>query len=309
MPYKITNDKKNLKRGGMKAKEEDELRRVPNQDAGSGSAISHDTQPFQELKLFTEYVPIEFPSSEIGLKNKENSYKPGLYQGNMTANAACQNKRTAAKDEGYKLLHGDTRTRHKTSPKQLIVLERVSQSVLKPDKSLRQKLSNELGMTQRQVQIWFQNRRAKLKKLRELEKGVVQCRSKRSNKRIENGGAEELYSTLDTSAISHSAVNYDTLKEYSSPYYHLNQQYYAASSSLYSVPGGYSYYMPHDRTMPFDSSHGRSQYYSKAAGISTEEYIDEVSNNPNFGVGHSKYYQNNVQHPGNTFFSDEHYRK
>ncbi|KAI5149798.1 hypothetical protein ENBRE01_1127 [Enteropsectra breve] len=61
-----------------------------------------------------------------------------------------------------------TRPRNRTTPHQLDILEKVAQTILKPDKPLRQKLSNELGMTQRQVQIWFQNKRAKLKKNKEM---------------------------------------------------------------------------------------------------------------------------------------------
>jgi hypothetical protein len=38
----------------------------------------------------------------------------------------------------------------------------------KPDSLLRQQLADELGMTARAVQVWFQNRRAKMKREREL---------------------------------------------------------------------------------------------------------------------------------------------
>lgn len=54
--------------------------------------------------------------------------------------------------------------RNKLGPDQLKVLEKVFTTVIKPDKALRQRLAEELCMNQRQVQIWFQNRRAKIKR-------------------------------------------------------------------------------------------------------------------------------------------------
>jgi hypothetical protein len=56
------------------------------------------------------------------------------------------------------------RKRLRTTPDQLDVLEKVFQSVHTPNSSLRSKLSKELGMSSRRIQVWFQNRRAKLKK-------------------------------------------------------------------------------------------------------------------------------------------------
>ncbi|GAA5864108.1 hypothetical protein JCM1840_000704 [Sporobolomyces johnsonii] len=57
--------------------------------------------------------------------------------------------------------------RRRTSPPQLKVLEYHFDINPKPDITLRKALSEQLDMTPREVQVWFQNRRAKVKKLRE----------------------------------------------------------------------------------------------------------------------------------------------
>ncbi|GAA5867058.1 hypothetical protein JCM8547_008426 [Rhodosporidiobolus lusitaniae] len=57
--------------------------------------------------------------------------------------------------------------RRRTSPPQLKILEFHFEKNPKPDVTLRKALSEQLDMTPREVQVWFQNRRAKVKKLRE----------------------------------------------------------------------------------------------------------------------------------------------
>ncbi|GAA6060617.1 hypothetical protein JCM10212_004596 [Sporobolomyces blumeae] len=57
--------------------------------------------------------------------------------------------------------------RRRTSPPQLKILEHHFDINPKPDVNTRKVLSEQLGMTPREVQVWFQNRRAKVKKLRE----------------------------------------------------------------------------------------------------------------------------------------------
>ncbi|SCV69749.1 BQ2448_1143 [Microbotryum intermedium] len=57
--------------------------------------------------------------------------------------------------------------RRRTSPQQLKVLEHHFGRNPKPDVNVRKALSEQLEMTPREVQVWFQNRRAKIKKLRE----------------------------------------------------------------------------------------------------------------------------------------------
>ncbi|BGP25397.1 proteophosphoglycan 5 [Rhodotorula toruloides] len=57
--------------------------------------------------------------------------------------------------------------RRRTSAQQLKVLEHHFEFNPKPDLALRKALSEQLDMTPREVQVWFQNRRAKVKKLKE----------------------------------------------------------------------------------------------------------------------------------------------
>lgn len=56
--------------------------------------------------------------------------------------------------------------RHRTSAEQLRVLEMTYAGNKVPNQELRKDLATQLGMTNRRVQIWFQNKRAKEKRLR-----------------------------------------------------------------------------------------------------------------------------------------------
>lgn len=60
-----------------------------------------------------------------------------------------------------------SRRRHRTTTEQLRVLELTYAGNKVPNQELRKDLANQLGMTTRRVQIWFQNKRAKEKRLRQ----------------------------------------------------------------------------------------------------------------------------------------------
>ncbi|KCZ73901.1 hypothetical protein H311_05138, partial [Anncaliia algerae PRA109] len=57
------------------------------------------------------------------------------------------------------------RHRKKTTKTQLQVLENTFASNVRPDARMRRILAEQLSMTPRSIQVWFQNRRAKEKKL------------------------------------------------------------------------------------------------------------------------------------------------
>jgi len=54
--------------------------------------------------------------------------------------------------------------RQRTSPDQLAILEQIFQTDKMPNQQTRVQLSGQLGMSSRRVQIWFQNKRAKVKR-------------------------------------------------------------------------------------------------------------------------------------------------
>jgi len=54
--------------------------------------------------------------------------------------------------------------RQRTSPDQLSILEQIFQTDKMPSQQTRVQLADQLGMSSRRVQIWFQNKRAKVKR-------------------------------------------------------------------------------------------------------------------------------------------------
>ncbi|GAA5988131.1 hypothetical protein JCM10908_002077 [Rhodotorula pacifica] len=84
--------------------------------------------------------------------------------------------------------------RRRTSPAQLRVLEHHFTRSPKPDLTLRKQLATELDMTPREVQVWFQNRRAKVKKLQERAARAA-------------GSPAESSSQRDTSYVQHDMAD------------------------------------------------------------------------------------------------------
>lgn len=59
----------------------------------------------------------------------------------------------------------DTKKRTRVTPGQLAILEETFSMTATPDSKLRKQLAERLKMPERSIQIWFQNRRAKVKML------------------------------------------------------------------------------------------------------------------------------------------------
>lgn len=61
-------------------------------------------------------------------------------------------------------LEHNKKKRQRTSPDQLAILEQIFQTDKMPSQQTRVHLADQLGMSSRRVQIWFQNKRAKVKR-------------------------------------------------------------------------------------------------------------------------------------------------
>jgi len=84
-------------------------------------------------------------------------------------------KLPSAEDDGDPL---NKKKRQRTSPDQLAILEQIFQTDKMPNQQTRVQLADQLGMSSRRVQIWFQNKRAKVK--RSVSKHDTDCSSPNS---------------------------------------------------------------------------------------------------------------------------------
>ncbi|KAI0029988.1 homeobox domain-containing protein [Vararia minispora EC-137] len=89
----------------------------------------------------------------------------------------------------YSYVPNAVKTRKRTSAHQLSILEDVFVTDKKPNSTKRKDLSGKLNMTAREVQVWFQNRRAKEKKLAAQRAG--QAASSPSATAVPQSGSEQ----------------------------------------------------------------------------------------------------------------------
>jgi hypothetical protein len=98
-------------------------------------------------------------------KNKETEHtKEGSPQEEKQNESEEKAKESAAKDSSKKAKPG-SKKRTRANQEQLAVLEEVFANNTSPNSKFREALAAKLGMSERSIQIWFQNRRAKSKLL------------------------------------------------------------------------------------------------------------------------------------------------
>ncbi|SGY14146.1 BQ5605_C010g06080 [Microbotryum silenes-dioicae] len=153
----------------------------PESQPGSSTGTSipgfHQSYPNHQ----SQYLASEATQQMNGVKFTSSQVSPNSGV-DSTAGSASGSRRTQTLGEEVETNHDDkpygdddpasydllrVKHRRRTSPQQLKVLEHHFGRNPKPDVNVRKALSEQLEMTPREVQVWFQNRRAKIKKLRE----------------------------------------------------------------------------------------------------------------------------------------------
>ncbi|GAA6051478.1 hypothetical protein JCM3770_004552 [Rhodotorula araucariae] len=135
----------------------------------SGGAGAH---IFQNLATRGSESPVMTASGNTSTPSSHGSTATPLsssYSGGSEASTSQQPPLSSQDADFAQTFYDPFRIKHRrrTSPPQLKVLEYHFERNPKPDVGLRKALSEQLDMTPREVQVWFQNRRAKVKKLKE----------------------------------------------------------------------------------------------------------------------------------------------
>ncbi|WUR04501.1 homeobox domain-containing protein 4 [Vairimorpha necatrix] len=179
--------------------------------------------------------------------------------------------------------------RKRTTKKQLEILEKNFEICIRPDAKMRKKLGDQLNMTPRAVQIWFQNRRAKIKKLNGDNKSKKKkSKSKKSNKETTSYYSEQYttnnqYDTYDT----YNNNQYDT---YDISAY--DRQYSGIYGEYENINQEYSYdisKMPYEGTY-YQSMYGINKGYDMNQYESSDYYQNERYKSEMYGSMTNPYY-------------------
>ncbi|KAJ3176619.1 hypothetical protein HDU87_004947 [Geranomyces variabilis] len=121
-------------------------------------------------------------ASNLGQPHGQNGH---LATSNATATAAAAaGTSTSASDDAK------TKKRARATPEQLAILEETFLTHTSPNAKLRETLSSQVNMTERSIQIWFQNRRAKVKL---MQKRAAQAHAQENAKRQQNYYVQAAY--------------------------------------------------------------------------------------------------------------------
>jgi hypothetical protein len=123
------------------------------------------SRPFAALPTVQQQPPMQ-PYVNPGFQQHQSVVRPRPYPAPYSDPFNTQTPREASVPAFYNYRPNEVKHRKRTTRAQTKILEEQFKSTDKPDAATRNDLSIRLGMTPREVQVWFQNRRAKEKKLR-----------------------------------------------------------------------------------------------------------------------------------------------
>ena len=110
------------------------------------STVHANNDNFKSFASFTSFSNSNSPESNTCIKNSTNTTKSASNLTNSSINSSS--KKTM---------------RNMFSYSQIEILENIFEQTHYPDSTMREKLSGHLGINSSRIQVWFQNRRAKVK--------------------------------------------------------------------------------------------------------------------------------------------------
>lgn len=153
--------------------------------------------------------------------------------------------------------------RKRTTKAQLKVLEQTFETNIRPDANMRKKLGEQLGMTPRSVQVWFQNRRAKIKKL--TQKKMMQQENTDNTKGTEdNHGSSPGRETKYGSYYPYVSLQGRAMAEEFNVYPRDNSIYNHTISQNMPSPmmyEGYGYRSHEEYGYPYVQRYGNREFY------------------------------------------------
>ncbi|XP_042894962.2 LIM homeobox transcription factor 1-beta isoform X1 [Parasteatoda tepidariorum] len=134
----------------------------------------------------------------------------------------------------------------------------------KPCRKVRESLAKETGLSVRIVQVWFQNQRAKLKKLQRKQQQQLQQQSQKQNTDSQNGGSNPDLSSPGKDGKKSDELSHGDPSEYSPPYAHLSvgdsdPSQFPLGALPYTTEGQY-----------YSSSHPDTQYMKSDISMDSE---------------------------------------
>ena len=164
------------------------------------------SRPFAALPTVQQQQPPMQPFVNVnhGFQQHQPVVRPSPYPAPYSDPFNTQTPREAAVPAFYNYRPNEVKHRKRTTRAQTKILEEQFKSTDKPDAATRAELSIRLGMTPREVQVWFQNRRAKEKKLRAQALAALNQENENEHEQLQPSTPENDASSRAISPSAHT---------------------------------------------------------------------------------------------------------
>ncbi|OZJ05079.1 hypothetical protein BZG36_02087 [Bifiguratus adelaidae] len=219
----------------------------------------------------TNAMSADSPSYEVPVptehKNQQPTRQTAHQEDAKKAEEDCAQQRESSgsgeRDESCASLASKKRTR--ATPEQLAILEHTFSYNTSPNAKMREQLSKQLGMTERSIQIWFQNRRAKVKSIQKKANLVHQ----------EQMRAQYMARHLGYPPSFHQSTTNFQFKEYHLPSNHLFGPYHKPNGMHPGQPPSHAHHPQHH------DEHGKDASPDASGDKALKRYHDREESTSN----------------------------